>query len=82
MALEQIVNRRFGAGERVELDGKSFIHCEFNGCLVVYGGGEVFWQDVTWKDCEFSFVGAANHTIQVLQAVGCVITPPIGQTIY
>ena len=82
MALEQIENRRFGPGERVELDGKSFINCEFIGCQVVYGGGDVFWEGVSWNDCEFTFVGAANHTIQVLHAIGCVITPPAGQSIH
>jgi len=82
VALDPVENRKFGPGERVHLDGKSFINCEFNGCQVIYGGGEVFWQGVTWADCEFSFVGPANFTIQVLQAVGCVITPPPGQTIH
>jgi hypothetical protein len=42
MELEKIENRRFGPGEKVELDGKSFTNCAFDGCEVVYGGQETF----------------------------------------
>jgi hypothetical protein len=38
MELEKVENRRFGPGEKVELDGKSFVNCAFDGCEVVYGG--------------------------------------------
>lgn len=36
--MEKVENRRFGPGEKVELDGKSFVNCAFDGCEVVYGG--------------------------------------------
>jgi hypothetical protein len=35
MELEKIENRRLGPGEKVELDGKSFINCAFDGCEVI-----------------------------------------------
>ena len=79
MELEKIENRRFGPGERVELDGKSFINCAFDGCEVVYGGEETFWDGVTWRDCQFTLVKSANYTVQDLQAIGCVISSPPGQ---
>jgi hypothetical protein len=63
---------------KVELDGKSFINCAFDGCQVVYGGEETFWDRVTWRDCQFTLVRSANNTVQVLQAVGCIISPPSG----
>jgi hypothetical protein len=81
MELQKIENREFGPGETVELDGKSFLNCAFRGCKVVYGGRQTLWKGVSWQDCEFTFVGSANCTVQVLQAVGCVIMPPAGQTI-
>ena len=81
MELKAIENREFGPGERVELDGKSFFNCKFRGCKVVHAGGETHWEAVSWQDCEFTFVGPTNHTVQVLRAVGCVISPPIGQTV-
>jgi len=79
MELQKIENREFGPGETVELDGKWFLNCAFRGCKVVYGGGKTLWKGVSWQDCEFTFVGSANYTVQVLQAVGCEIRPPAGQ---
>jgi len=81
VGLEKIENRRFGKGETVELDGKSLVNCAFDGCEVVYGGGETFWQDVNWSDCQLRLVRSANYTVQVLKAIGCVISAPPGQTL-
>jgi hypothetical protein len=79
MELEKVENQRFGPGEKVELDGKSFVNCAFDGCEVVYGGQATFWDRVTWHNCQFTLVKSANYTVQVLQAIGCVINPPPGQ---
>jgi hypothetical protein len=77
MELEKVENRRFGPGERIELNGKSFINCAFDGCEVVYGGEGTFWEDATWRNCRFTLVGSASYTVQVLKAIGCVISSPL-----
>jgi hypothetical protein len=76
--LQKIEDRRFVRGETVELDGSVFVNCVFDGCEIVYAGGETSWRDVTWLDCKLTFVGSANATIQVLKAVGCVLSEPGG----
>jgi len=67
MELKKIENRRFGPGDKIELDGKSFLNCTFDGCEVVYGGGETLWDGVTWRNCEFTLTRSANYTC----AAGC-----------
>ena len=81
MELEKIENRRYGPGEGIELDGKSFSNCAFDGCEVVYAGDQTLWEDATWRNCRFTFVGSASYTVQVLKAIGCVISSPPGQTL-
>ena len=76
MILEEIKDRHFGAGESIQLDGKSFTACTFDGCEVIYGGGETQFERVNWHDCKVTLVGAANYTVQVLKALGCSIDPP------
>jgi hypothetical protein len=76
MELDKIENRRYGPGERIELDGKSFSNCAFDGCEVIYGGEQTFWRDATWRNCRFTLVGSASYTVQVLKAIGLSARPP------
>jgi len=69
MELQKVENRRFGPGEKVELDGKSFVNCAFDGCAVVYGGQETFWDGVNWNNCQLTLVKTANYTVQDLRAL-------------
>ena len=53
--------------ETVELDGNTFTDCQFQGCEIIYRGGEPpFIRDVNFNDCEFVPKDAALDTIQFL----------------
>jgi hypothetical protein len=74
--MEKVQNRRFSTGETITIDGKSYARCTFDGCEVVYGGGEVYWENCTWANCRITLVEHANRTVQVLEAWGYKIIPP------
>ena len=76
--MEHLENCYFGPGETIQLDGKSFTECTFDGCEVIYAGGETSWERTDWKNCHFTLVKAANFTVQVLKALGCAIGAPPG----
>jgi hypothetical protein len=38
--------------EKVELDGKSFVHCEFENCIIVLERGETEVSGCSFKNCK------------------------------
>jgi hypothetical protein len=55
-------------GQTVELDGNTYIRCNFIGCTIVYSGGGI----PKLQHCDFSnetwrFEGAAERTLILLQ---------------
>jgi hypothetical protein len=58
----------------VRMDGKLFVHCTFEGCALCYGGERCEWEGTTFTNCRLTLDGAANNTIQLLQALGFSIT--------
>lgn len=62
--------RRSVSGEIVKLDYSSFRNTDFDGCKLVYEGGRPpELEDVTIKNCEFIFEGAARNVQQFLTMI-------------
>ena len=59
-------NKKF-VKERVELDGHSYEHCDFVGCLIVLEKGETEIEGCTFKDCRLMLVGQALRIAKILQ---------------
>jgi hypothetical protein len=61
----------FANRDQVEVDGGTFINCDFRFAILLYGGGEhPKFEDCTFGDVSWHFEGAALRTIQLLQLVG------------
>ena len=45
--------------EKVELDGKSFIHCEFENCIIILEKGEAAVSGCSFKNCKLMLKGNA-----------------------
>lgn len=68
--LELVQGRQF-KNESVEIDGKKFVSCTFDGCSLVYAGGDVeFGIGCTAQNCRPMFSGAAARTVRLLQVLG------------
>ncbi|THD77657.1 MAG: hypothetical protein E7812_12920 [Phenylobacterium sp.] len=56
--------------ETIQLDGETFVDCEFRGCRLVYAGGEPpHFTDCRFEDCEWKFDAAAARTLAHLKLV-------------
>jgi len=68
--LEHVRDRRF-RNERVEIDGKRFTSCTFEGCELIYSGGDVeFGAGCVVDQCRPQFSGPARRTVLLLSALG------------
>jgi hypothetical protein len=63
--------------ETVRLDGKLFLNCAFEDCLLCYGGERCEWEHTRFSNCRVLLDGAANNTVQVLQGLGFKIMPSV-----
>jgi len=59
-------NARF-SNQKVELDGKSFIHCEFENCMVVLETGETEISGSRFKNCRLLLKGNAYTIGRIIQ---------------
>ncbi len=59
-------NKRF-VKERVELDGHSYQHCDFVGCLIILEKGETQLESCTFKDCRLMLLGQALRIAKILK---------------
>jgi hypothetical protein len=56
--------------ERIELDGRTFRGCTFEGCVLVYSGKAPFGMiDCALNDCDWSFEGSAGLTLDLMAAL-------------
>jgi hypothetical protein len=74
-ALDRIENKVF-RDETVRLDGRLFLNCSFEDCLLCDGGEPCEWENTRFSNCRFVLDGLANNTVQVLQGFGFRIVPP------
>jgi len=47
------------SNQKIELDGKSFIHCDFQNCLIILERGETELSGCSFKNCKLLLKGNA-----------------------
>jgi hypothetical protein len=74
--LEPVHDRHF-KNETVELDGKRFMSCSFDGCTLNYCGGDVeFGPGCCAENCRPMFSGPARRTVLLLLTFGLLAFDP------
>lgn len=58
------------AEQTVQLDGRGFVSCTFDGCRIVYAGGPTELLGCTFSDCVWHLEGEAANTITLLGGLG------------
>src|SRR5689334_4975285 len=53
-------------GVTVYMDDKRFLNCVLTECKLVYGGGDVTWENTQFVNCQLTFDGAAQRTVAYL----------------
>jgi hypothetical protein len=53
--------------EKIELDGKSFIHCEFENCIIVLERGETEVSGCSFKNCKLMLKGNAYTVGKIIK---------------
>lgn len=75
--LEHVRNRHF-KNERIEIDGKRFTSCTFDGCELIYAGGDVeFGSGCSVENCRPEFSGPARRTVLLLHSLGLLSFNPL-----
>jgi len=59
-------NSKF-SNEKVELDGKSFIHCEFENCIIIVERGETEVSGCSFKNCKLMLRGNAYTVGKIIK---------------
>ena len=59
-------NSKF-SNEKVELDGKSFDHCEFENCIIVLETGETEIKGASFKNCHLMLRGNAYTVGRIIK---------------
>jgi hypothetical protein len=59
-------NAKF-SDQKVELDGKSFIHCEFESCLIILERGETEISGSSFKNCKLMLKGNAYTVGRIIK---------------
>ncbi len=55
------------SNEKIELDGKSFIHCEFHNCLLILERGETELSGCSFKNCKLLLKGNAYTVGKIIK---------------
>ena len=74
----QVMENWHPRGETVYMDGKRFLSCILTECKLVYGGGDVTWENTQFVNCQLIFDAAAQRTVAYLQNFG-LMRPPDNQ---
>lgn len=77
--LEHVRDRTF-RNETVEIDGKRFTNCSFDGCVLKYSGGDVeFGPRCSVEDSRPRFADEARKTVLLLHALGLLTFDPLAE---
>lgn len=68
--------------EIVRLDGKLFLDCVFEDCLLQYGGDRCEWVRTSFSNCRMELDGCAKNTVQILQGLGCTVMTPDSEGLF
>jgi hypothetical protein len=55
------------SNQKVELDGKCFIHCEFQDCIIILETGETEVSGCTFKNCKLMLKGNAYTVGKIIK---------------
>jgi hypothetical protein len=55
------------SNQKVELDGKSFFHCEFQDCIIVLERGETEISGCSFKNCKLMLKGNAYTVGRIIK---------------
>jgi len=55
------------SNEKVELDGKSFIRCEFDNCMIILERGETELSGCSFKNCKLMLTGNAYTVGKIIK---------------
>lgn len=53
--------------DKVELDGKSFVHCEFENCIIILERGETEVSGSSFKNCKLMLKGNAYTVGKIIK---------------
>ena len=76
--------KTFGAGEFVIMDDSYFTNCSFDGCTIIFSGGDSEWANCAFGQINISFAGAAQRTLNFARHFGIIGEPqkqPLAQGI-
>ncbi len=59
-------NSKF-SNEKIELDGKAFLHCEFENCLIILERGESDISGCSFKNCRLMLKGNAYTVGKIIK---------------
>jgi hypothetical protein len=55
------------SNQKIELDGKSFLHCEFKDCLIILEKGETELSGCSFKNCKLLLKGNAYTVGKIIK---------------
>ncbi len=68
--------------ETLQLDGESYVDCEFKHCRLVFSGGEApSFTRCRFDDCDWRLEGAAVNTLAHLKAMWGAGAKPVVQAL-
>jgi len=47
-----------------------FVNCVLRQCRIFYGGGSYLFENTSFDNCQWTFQGPANQTMQLLSMIG------------
>jgi hypothetical protein len=59
-------NKKFKK-QKIELDGHTYEHCDFEGCLIVLEKGDVEIESCTFNHCRLMLLGKALRIAKILK---------------
>jgi hypothetical protein len=71
----QVIENWNPQGITIYMDGKRFLNCIFTECKIVYGGGDVMWENTQFANCQLVFDAAAQRTVAYLTNLGLLKSP-------
>jgi hypothetical protein len=68
----EIIEKKTFNGETMGIDGKHFVRCTLNKCVLIYAGGDFSYTESQINDCQIRLDGPALRTANLLAVFGMV----------
>ncbi len=69
-----MIERKTFNGETMAIDGKHFIRCKLNNCVLIYAGGDFSYTETQMNECQIRLDGPALRTANLMASFGIVPT--------